>query len=173
MAEIIWSEIGVKNGHDFKHTQYYEYDDGGRALAGFIGNPRDCVTRAIAIATQKPYKEVYDALNEIAKKERTGKRKRHKSNARNGVHRYTYQQYLESLGWMWIPTMKVGSGCRVHLRGDELPKGRLIVKVSKHMVAVIDGIVHDNHDSTRNGERCVYGYFHKPEDKPPLKINRI
>ena len=43
------------------------YNDGGRAAAGFKGNTRDCVTRAIAIVTGKPYKEVYDALNELSK----------------------------------------------------------------------------------------------------------
>ena len=42
------------------------YDDGGRAAAGFKGKTGDCVTRAIAIATGRPYREVYDRLNEIA-----------------------------------------------------------------------------------------------------------
>ena len=46
----------------------YIYDDGGRAAAGFKGTTGDCVTRAIAIATGKPYREVYDALNELAKR---------------------------------------------------------------------------------------------------------
>lgn len=41
-------------------------DDGGRAMAGFIGYAGDCVTRAIAIATGLPYRQVYDDLNEIA-----------------------------------------------------------------------------------------------------------
>jgi hypothetical protein len=38
------------------------YDDGGRTEAGFSGDAGDCVTRAIAIATRQPYREVYDAL---------------------------------------------------------------------------------------------------------------
>jgi len=59
--------------------------------------------------------------------------------------------------------MFVGQGCKVHLRAGELPKGRLIVAVSKHLVAVVDGVVHDNHDPSRNGKRCVYGYWTKPE----------
>jgi hypothetical protein len=33
--------------------------------------------------------------------------------------------------------------------------------VSRHMVAVIDGVVYDNHDSTRGGSRAVYGYWTK------------
>ena len=28
--------------------------------------------------------------------------------------------------------MPIGSGCKVHLRAEELPKGRLVVALSKH-----------------------------------------
>jgi len=137
----------------------YHYDDGGRTEAGYKGETGDCVTRAIAIATGKPYREVYDALNALAVTERRGKRKRGKSSARSGVYRATYQNYLESLGWKWTPTMFIGQGCKVHLQSDELPVGRLIVSVSRHMVAVIDGVIHDTHDPSRDGTRCVYGYW--------------
>jgi hypothetical protein len=139
----------------------YVYDDGGRAAAGYKGETGDCVVRAIAIATELPYQEVYDNINEIAKGERTGKRKRGKSNARLGVYKGTIRKYMEALGWEWTPTMQIGSGCQVHLRADELPVGRLVVSVSKHSVAVIDGVVHDTHDPSRDGTRCVYGYFQR------------
>jgi len=55
--------------------------------------------------------------------------------------------------------MQIGSGCRVHLRADDLPAGRLIVKVTHHLVAVIDGVIHDTHNCSRGGTRCVYGYW--------------
>lgn len=134
-------------------------DDGGRLAAGYRGRAGDCVTRAIAIATAKPYQEVYEALNRLTVKERLGRRKRTKSNSESGVFRRTYQRYLTTLGWQWIPTMQVGSGCQVHLKASELPSGRLIVKVSRHLTAVIDGVLHDTHDCSRAGTRCVYGYF--------------
>lgn len=143
------------------NTEHFQYNDGGRKDAGFKGDTNDCVTRAISIATGKSYKEVYDALNELSKKERTGKRKRKKSNSRTGVYRVTYQKYLESIGWKWVPTMKIGEGCRVHLRADELPEGKIICRLSKHLSAVIDGVIHDTYDPSRNGTRCVYGYFIK------------
>lgn len=136
-------------------------DDGGRLAAGYRGRAGDCVTRAIAIATAKPYQEVYEALNRLTVKERLGRRKRTKSNSESGVFRRTYQRYLTTLGWQWIPTMKVGSGCQVHLKASELPSGRLIVKVSRHLTTVIDGVLHDTHDCSRAGTRCVYGYFRK------------
>ncbi|MGH2478016.1 MAG: hypothetical protein ACRDIL_22445 [Candidatus Limnocylindrales bacterium] len=55
--------------------------------------------------------------------------------------------------------MAIGSGWRVHLRADELPAGWLIVQLSGHVTAVIDGVVHDTHDPSRHGTRCVYGYW--------------
>jgi hypothetical protein len=140
----------------------FVFHDGGRAAAGYKGKTGDCVTRSIAIATGKPYQEVYDALNLLAQTERKGKRKRKRSNSRTGVFRKTYQCYLESLGWRWLSTMSIGSGCRVHLLALELPPGPLIVKVSRHLTAVIDGILYDTHNCSRGGTRCVYGYFSRP-----------
>lgn len=139
----------------------YQHNDGGRLAAGFKGETGDCVTRAIAIATGKPYREVYNELNDLARRERTGKRKRTISNARLGVHKATIRRYMESIGWMWVPTMTIGSGCKVHLRAGELPAGRLVVNLSKHSAAVIDGVLHDTYDCSRDGTRCVYGYFVK------------
>jgi hypothetical protein len=139
------------------------YDDGGRAAAGFKGSAGDCATRAIAIATGMPYQQVYDAINVIAKTERRGSRKRGTSAARTGVHKATFRRYMESIGWQWVPTMTIGSGCKVHLCADELPSGRIICAVSRHYVAVIDGAIHDTFNSSRNGKRCVYGYYRRPE----------
>lgn len=144
---------------------HFVLNDGGREAAGHKGLAGDCATRAIAIASGKPYQEVYDAINDLAKSERRGKRKKKVSNARTGVFRVTSQKYLESLGFKWVPTMKVGQGCKVHLRADELPKGRIIVKVSRHLAAVIDGVLHDTYDCSRNGTRCVYGYYLAPQQK--------
>lgn len=135
------------------------FDDGGRAAAGYKGEAGDCVVRAIAIAAQRPYQEVYDAMNGLGAEERMTKRRRRRSTARNGVHKPTTKRYLTSLGWVWHPTMAIGSGCKVHLRAGELPMGRLVVSVSKHLVAVIDGVAHDTYDPGRGGTRCVYGYW--------------
>lgn len=130
--------------------------DGGRRQAGFTGktDAGDCVPRAIAIAAELPYGVVYDALS-ILSSEMGGRR-----SARDGVKPKVYRHYLETvLGWSWSPTMSIGSGCTVHLRADELPRGRLVVRLSGHLCAVVDGVVHDNHDPSRGGTRCVYGYW--------------
>lgn len=140
----------------------FKFNDGGRSqyFKGFTG---DCVTRAIAIATGLDYKKVYDDLNELAKKEKIGKRKRGKSNSRTGVYKNTFRKYLEGIGWKFVPTMKIGSGCQVHLRSEELPSGTIICSVSHHLCCVIDGVLNDTSDCTRDGNRCVYGYFIKED----------
>ena len=137
----------------------FVFHDGGRVAAGYRGKTGDCVTRSIAIATGKTYQEVYDALNGLAQGERISKRKKRRSSSRTGVYRRTYQRYLESLGWQWTATMSIGSGCLVHLRASELPAGPLLVRVSRHLTAVIDGVLYDTHNCSRGGMRCVYGYF--------------
>ena len=43
----------------------FVFHDGGRAAAGYKGKTGDCVARSIAIATGKPYQEVYEALNQL------------------------------------------------------------------------------------------------------------
>ena len=166
----------------------YIYNDGGRKAAGFKGSAGDCVCRAITIVSGRPYDEVYKALAHGSGNERMSKGR----TARNGIHvrRKWFKDYMRSLGFVWVPTMGIGTGCRVHLNENELPLGRLVVAVSKHYTAVIDGVIHDTHDPTDRGvtiypagclinipkgarrlangsyayspERCVYGYWKLP-----------
>jgi hypothetical protein len=138
------------------------FDDGGRAAAGYKGSASgDCAVRAIAIAMQRPYADVYAELADVSRYERPSKRRRGHSHPRTGMHRVTIRDYLETNGWTWTPTMKIGTGCRVHLRKHELPTGRLVVAVSRHYTAVVDGVIRDSFDPSRGGTRCVYGYFRR------------
>lgn len=146
----------------------FQLNDGGRAAAGFKGGAGDCVVRAIAIAAQLPYLQVYEDLRKANatyaqnKKDRLAKRISDKgSSPRSGNHRNVFHDYILSHGFTWVPTMSVGQGCQTHLRLGEIPRGRLIVKVSKHLSAVIDDVIHDTHNPSRNGKRCVYGYYIK------------
>lgn len=153
-------------------------DDGGRAAAGYKGSAGDCVARAVAIASGRPYSEIYAALSQMTGTERKSKG----ATARNGIHtsRKWFKDFMRSLGFTWTPTMGIGTGCKVHLTDGELPSGRLVVAVSRHYTAVVDGVVHDTYDPQRevhvmtfNGamssddprvvntiqRRCVYGYW--------------
>jgi len=138
----------------------FQFNDGGREAAGFQGTTGDCVCRSIAIALEIPYKQVYDDINDLIKFHRKTKIQK-SSSSRGGVNKKFYRKYLESKGWKWIACMGIGTGCKVHLKAEELPKDRIIARVSKHLVAVINGVVNDTHDCSRGETRCVYGYFIK------------
>ena len=138
--------------------------DGGRKAAGFTKRAGDCITRAVTIAAELDYQKVWDDFTLINSKNRIGNRtvKNAKGNADTGVYfnRKASKDYMKALDFEWVPTMKIGSGCTVHLRKGELPtKGRMVVNVSGHQVAVIDGIADDTHDPCWDGFRCVYGYW--------------
>jgi len=174
----------------------FTFNDGGRSAAGYKGTTGDCVCRAICIAAELPYQQVYDELAKGNLTQRASKRtpKKSKTAARGiNVRRKWFQDYMKSLGFAWKPTMLIGRGCKVHLTDGELPMGRLVVSVSKHYTAVIDGVIQDTHNpsergatiypngypahlipkgayKTENGngwtynpDRCVYGYYYKPE----------
>jgi hypothetical protein len=142
----------------------WKFNDGGRAAAGFKGSSRDCVARAIAIASGRPYAEVYRVLaqgNFTQRKAKREGRKARQNTADHGINtkRKWFADYMESLGFRWVPTMAIGQGCKVHLSSGELPAGNLVVNVSRHFCAVIDGVLNDTYDCSRNGTRCVYGYY--------------
>lgn len=169
----------------------FVYNDGGRRVSGRKGSAGDCVCRSIAIASGMPYEVIYAALAQGCETQRntTGTRRMGRT-ARNGIctSRNWFKRFMVSLGLVWTPTMRIGSGCRVHLTAGELPGGALVVAVSKHYTAVINGVIHDTFDPQRNiamfrqfpgwqtaelkpGEnrnnngiwtvsrRCVYGYW--------------
>jgi len=149
-----------------RQTFPFQLNDGGREKAGFKGGAGDCVVRSIAIAAKLPYIQVYEDLRKAnasyaeLRSDRLARRLNSKgSSPRNGNHRNVFHDYILGLGFEWFPTMKIGAGCQVHLRSDELPNGILIVKVSKHLTAIVDGVIRDTHDPSRGGTRCVYGYY--------------
>jgi hypothetical protein len=149
----------------------FKYDDGGRSAAGYKGVTGDCVVRSIAIATSIPYQKIYDDLykaNQIFRT--TSKTKLAKSlkpsndSPRTGTHRIILKKYLSQLGWTWTPTMFIGKGCKVHLKKNELPTGTIIVSCSKHITVVKNGVLYDTYNCSRNGTRCVYGYWKDSSD---------
>ena len=147
----------------------FVYSDGGRELAGYKGSAGDCVTRAISIANEElNYQDVYKELHERTKifadtkRSRKAKSLKGKSKtARNGVFKEIYEPYLFNLGWVWEPTMQIGSGTTVHVKQDELPEGKLILRLSGHIVCVDDGVIYDTYDCSRDGTRCVYGFYQR------------
>jgi hypothetical protein len=170
----------------------FVYSDGGRANCGFKSPAGDCVARAVSIASQIPYSVVYNDLAIInAKMSKTKRRKGAvgQFTASHGIYTTSklFKDYMKKLGFVWTACMKPGTGCKVHLDENELPSGRLVVRVSRHLTAVIDGVIYDTHNPQREasfqiepdkgqelkkgqwrnengvvtliGKRCVYGYW--------------
>jgi hypothetical protein len=148
----------------------FVFDDGGRAAAGFKGSAGDCVCRAIAIVTGRPYAEVYAALAQGTGSQRVTRRSGKRSaSARNGINtkRKWFREYMASLGLRYVPTMQIGSGCKVHLCAEELLAGKLIVQVSGHYTAMVDGVIHDTYDPRRTMWVNVAGPNHPDGDREP------
>src|SRR5262245_26937870 len=152
-------------------------DDGGRSRSQVARAARrkkstgDCAARAITIATGKNYDEVHDALtlhslrqtysapsdNAYAKWNR-GKGGVCAFDPDHGCSEEAVGSYLKSFGWKFTSTKDQ----KVRLRADELPRGRLIVSISRHLVAVIDGVIHDTFNCGKAGRAQVKGYWSAP-----------
>jgi hypothetical protein len=122
--------------------------DGGRSQY-FKGNAGDCATRAMAIALGLDYKQCYDELAK-AHRARTGKK-----TARNGIYKDDFDAVLNKHGWVWHPAPKFDGR---KARYNDMPNGKVIARMSRHFVAVIDGVVHDSWDSR---SKMIYGYWAK------------
>lgn len=128
----------------------FQFNDGGRSKYYKATKVDDCVTRAIAIATERDYKEVYNLIKSYMKG----------ATPRNGVLKKIIVEVMNDLGCEWVAKMKIGSGCTTHLRKGEIPMDkRIICSCSGHLVAVINGVINDTYNCARGGNRCVYGYW--------------
>lgn len=127
----------------------FVYDDGGRIKYFKAANVNDCVVRSIAIATGRNYKQVYDETRHLVG-----------YTPRNGVYQKDVKRVMQHFGGSWVSCMQFGEGCKAHLTDNEIPmRGNVVCSLSKHVVAVVNGVMHDTYDSSRNGTRCVYGYW--------------
>ena len=127
----------------------FKPNDGGRQAAGYKGKAGDCGARAMTIALQLDYKTVY---KELSQANCDNGRSR---SARNGIMKDTYTEVLKLHGWIWIkaPTFEGRKA-----RCSDMPKGSVIAKQARHLVAVIDGVANDTWDCAH---KMVYGYWAK------------
>ena len=167
-AEVVRLLTARRNPRDGRCR--FVRDDGGRRRSGGGGGTGDCVVRAIAIATRRPYREVHDALTVATVRHVAAGRSAFARWARrmrgvrfvhadHGVQDEVYGPYLQALGWRFKSTKHLPRGRGVHLRADELPRGRLLVLLRRHLTAVIDGVIHDVFDCGGEGRRRVQGYW--------------
>lgn len=109
----------------------------------------DCVVRAIAIAENKKWINVYEELCKI------GARLKDMPNSKP-----VYEEYLINNGWNKKKMPKHPSGKRMKLCDfAELMKGKLfIANVVRHLTVVEDNTLLDSWDCSR---KCVGNYFTK------------
>lgn len=125
----------------------FSVSDGGHvAIQGTKFDNRDCVVRAISIATDTPYTDVSKKL--IASRKASGQYSSSKeSDCQSGNRQSVYGPMLEKMGWRYVQIGKTGS------RLDKISlnkNGRYMLKTKRHLVAVIDGEFQDTWDSRRN-----------------------
>ena len=130
----------------------FKYDDGGRKAAGYKTVARgDCAPRAIAIALGLDYKKVLSDLYKLCGTSYGG------SHPSQGTPDAIITRYLKKKGWIYVPVDQT-----LRFRRDNLPKRkRMIVAIPRHVAAVMDGVLHDTWESTKNGDALILGYWIK------------
>ena len=114
-----------------KWTMPWVYNDGGFSESGLTNRGRrkhgSPVVAAIAIAEQRRYSEVYYELRtlqwDFTMRARSKRKQEHSGDPHHGVFVEVFRPYLIERGWLWTPTMAVGSGVTdaPRLRGDPGP----------------------------------------------------
>ena len=137
----------------------YTFNDGGRS-EHYKGLTGDCVTRAITIATKLPYDVVYNALFDIARNwkgnSKVAKRIRLNPSPRNGCYCEVGSDFLKAINLEEVRK-------KLKINDQMFYKGRYIVKVRKHWIAIIDGVIHDTWDS-----RKTSGAYTRDENDNPV-----
>lgn len=134
------------------------YNDGGRSNYFKANNVADCVCRALCNTTGIDYKVMYDLINKISKLEKRSKT----SNARSGVYKESYKKILKALQAEEVKVQEFGSNKKCHLKDEDLinyQKGRYILSLSHHFSSLIDGVLVDTYDCSRDGDRQVYKMY--------------
>ena len=144
-------------------NEVYTFRD-PRVEAG-LAPGRDCAIRALVIVGDLDYADTYnEACDRIAvwadagrtKEARAWRASKRPDTPLRGSPTEVMYPWLAELGWHKVPTMGFGSGTVVHLDRDELPSGRLFLRVTGHITAMIDGTIVDRWNPNRGGTRCVY-----------------
>ncbi len=133
----------------------FELNDGGRSLSKRPKQKNDCTVRALALATNSPYDATYEFLAEQGRK------------CTKGFHLETLLTDASTIGFTVIgccvkkhsfPATAGQPRMNVERFLIAYPKGRYILRMSKHVACVKDGVLLDTFDC-RGGQKCVYTAF--------------
>jgi hypothetical protein len=149
------------------------YDDGGRGTAGpefedeyDIG---DCVTRAIAIATGRPYANVYATVDELCRSDGDDP----DAGADKYVPSELTDEVMSKFGWRWVPLRSASL-----VTGSLPDEPRLVAVMSGHMCAVINGVMRDTWDCVWDDDEHeqrarVNGVYLPPEECQPVRAAEL
>lgn len=116
--------------------------DGGRSQSKRKAQKNDCTVRALAIARSIPYDDAYDILKDAGRKCSRG---------------FDFVGWIADQPWaakIAFPAVKGQRRMNPAQFCREYPQGTFILRVSKHVFAVVDGVVHDTFEN--RPDRCVY-----------------
>lgn len=130
----------------------------GKRLDNFVKvnvNPNDnlagdCVVRSLTKASGSSWEETFKGLCELAYE------MKYLPNADE-----VWKEYARSIGFEYKALPKVEKGGKRPIASElskQLGSGNYILRVSKHLVASVDGKYYDSWDS---GKKPVYGYWEK------------
>lgn len=124
----------------------FKQSDGGRALAGFpVQLTGDCVARAIAHATGKPYGPIWYALAFLPDLGDTTLKRLYLT-ADNGISPDDCTDYLASLGFRRM-ILSDDPSQRFMERMPCLAQGSYLLNTPRHMTACVNGTVLDTWDT--------------------------
>lgn len=116
--------------------------DAGRSASKRPRQTRDCTVRALATARGLSYDEAFDILKEAGRKGRTG---------------FRMSEWLNQQPWaekISFPAKKGQRRMNPSTFTAQFPSGHYIVKVARHVIAISDGVLHD--DTEVPPDRCIY-----------------
>ena len=128
----------------------FEFSDGGKKLSNRPLQKRDCAVRALAIATHTDYDVVYDTLAGAGRECNRGFHLQKWLPKQQGVFGYTVEK---------LSFQAIRGESRMCIRQfiQDHQVGRYILRVSRHVIALIDGVVMDTFQS--RPDKCVYTAF--------------
>ena len=141
----------------------YEYNDGGRAAAGYRGSDDDCVIRAIAIhmgATADAYKTIRAAMLQECKNAGIARgigTKRGEGRKQRRAIEALYARY-------GFRKVALGRGARPTWTEAYEQYGNCIVSTTKHVAAIQNGAVRDTFDGR------VHHYNDIPTERKAMTI---
>ena len=108
----------------------YKKTDGGRTKEGFGTEVRDCGVRALACAAKISYSDAHDLAIYSGRKNR---------------RRFNADQLYDDLGYQQVFTCNYRDKKPITVKTaiEKYPKGRYILRISRHVFAVINGRIHD------------------------------